>query len=336
MSGDISPGGLERGRWPLTRPPKGPSPRRVKPWAADFALSANSIKVHKTGAVLTVNWTLISECLIWFNFFLIVAARSAWMRLTQQPGPSIWFSPDRPRPWYLVWSAAAWGNLRLAATPAEADCAFYFHDSTWSPAAEPAHSRAFNFACRDVSKTHVAEVFGEVFGYPLLINPTTWEGPAVEKSETNGDHSGRVIQCPMQPRDGYCYQRLVDTADGPYIHDLRTPTVGGRPVAVLTKRKPADNRFSIHNLSVTLSAPEDNYSPEELALIQRFCAAMDLDWGSLDILRDRPTGRIYIVDVNKTDVGPVIALSLADKLRSTGLLAKALKGMVGAADGAAA
>ncbi|MDB5433525.1 MAG: hypothetical protein JWP35_4641 [Caulobacter sp.] len=300
----------------------------MKPWAADFALSFNTIKVHRTGAVLTVNWTLIAECLIWFNFFLIVAARMAWMRFTARPGPTIWFAPDRPRPWYLLWSAAGWGNLRLAATPIEAEVAFHFHDSTWSPAAADTHARQFNFACRDVSKTHVARVFGEVFGYPLLIDPTTWSGPAVEKSETNGDHSGRVIDCPVQPRDGSCYQRLVDTAQGGFIHDLRTPCVGGRPVVVLTKKKPADDRFSIHNRSVTLSPPEQIYSPEELADIGRFCAAMGLDWGSLDILRDRPTGRIYIVDVNKTDVGPVIALSLADKLKSTALLAAALKGLV--------
>nr|QQZ51201.1 hypothetical protein JKL49_08855 [Phenylobacterium glaciei] len=44
----------------------------------------------------------------------------------------------------------------------------------------------------------------------------------------------------------------------------------------------------------------------------------------MDILRDQPSGRIYIVDVNKTDVGPVIALSLRDKLASTEALAKAL------------
>jgi hypothetical protein len=321
---DVEPGELQPlGGGGLLRPAP-----PVRPWAADFALSAGRIKVHKTGAVLAMNWTLASECLIWFGFFLIVSVRSVWLRLTRPPGPSIWFAPDRPRPWYLVWSAAAWGNLRLATAPPEADAAFYFHDSTWSPTALPTHPRHFNFACRDVSKSHVARVFGEVFGYPLLLDPLLHAGPAVEKSENNGDHSGRIVECPLPPRPGYCYQRLVDTAEGGFIHDLRTPTVGGKPVAVLTKKKPAGDRFSIHNLSVTLAEPADIYSPDELALIERFCAAMRLDWGSLDILRDRPTGRIYIVDVNKTDVGPVIALTLGDKLRSTAMLARALEGMV--------
>ena len=49
---------------------------------------------------------------------------------------------------------------------------------------------------------------------------------------------------------------------------------------------------------------------------------MCLDWGGLDILRDKD-GRIYVVDVNKTDMGPPITLPLGDKLKATGLLADA-------------
>jgi hypothetical protein len=51
---------------------------------------------------------------------------------------------------------------------------------------------------------------------------------------------------------------------------------------------------------------------------------MHLDWGGLDVLRDRADGRLYVVDVNKTDMGPPIALPWADKLRATRLMARAL------------
>ena len=74
--------------------------------------------------------------------------------------------------------------------------------------------------------------------------------------------------------------------------------------------------------------PAEIFSADEIAAIGRFCAAMRLDWGGLDILRDRADGRIYVVDVNKTDVGPVIALSLPEKLRSVALLASALRALV--------
>lgn len=40
------------------------------------------------------------------------------------------------------------------------------------------------------------------------------------------------------------------------------------------------------------------------------------------------SGRIYIVDVNKTDVGPIIALPLAEKIQATQLLADALTEMI--------
>ena len=155
-----------------------------------------------------------------------------------------------------------------------------------------------------------------------------WTGPAVEKGELNGAHDGRIVQCPMRPLPGRHYQRLVDTSQDGMAHDLRTACIGRRPVAVWIKRKAAGDRFAIHNRSVTLHEPAAVFSPGELEAIGRFLVAMHIDWAGLDILRDRTSGRIYIVDVNKTDVGPIIALSFWDKLRSTAILARALDELV--------
>lgn len=296
-------------------------------WRLDFTFRRGRVRVKKTGADLKLDGVLIAECLLWFAYHLMVLSVALWRRLTFRPsGPKIWFEPDTPRPWYLIRAAMTWGGMRLARSPDEAQARFYFDDSTWG--AGPPTEGLRNGACRDVSKSHVAAVFERVFGYPLALDPETWIGPAVEKGELNGTHDGAVVQCPTQRRPGRCYQKLVDTAEGDFIHDLRTPTVGGVPVVVWEKKKPGGSRFSIHNLSVRRHDPAAVYSPGELALIGRFCAAMGLDWGGLDILRDRPTGRIYIVDVNKTDVGPVIALSWRDKLVSTGMLARALERLV--------
>ena len=312
-----------------------PAPDRFLPglsprggWFTDFEFHDGGLTVHKTGTQIRLDATLISECLIWFGYHLMVRARSWALSATRGPGPAIWFTPDRPRPWYLIWAAMAWSGCRMAKTPEEADACFCFEDATWGQRVLPTHARAFNFGCLDVSKSHVSAVFEEVFGYPLAIDPETFLGDAVEKGELNGVHDGRIIACPHPRLPGKTYQRLVDTAAGPFIHDLRTPCVGGKPAVVWIKRKPADNRFSIHNLAVTRAEPAELYSADELALIAAFAARMGLDWGGLDILRDQPTGRIYIVDVNKTDVGPVIALSLMDKLKSTDALAKALIAML--------
>ncbi|MGZ3299147.1 MAG: hypothetical protein ACXU8O_09035, partial [Asticcacaulis sp.] len=84
----------------------------------------------------------------------------------------------------------------------------------------------------------------------------------------------------------------------------------------------------IKNRRAVLAQPADVYSSAELAKIAEFTARMGLDWGGLDILRDRGDGRIYIVDVNKTDLGPVIALSWRDKLVSMAMLGRALRALV--------
>jgi hypothetical protein len=306
---------------------KGPTPRR-RTWLSDFDIRGGRVAVFDTGADLKLDKTLLGEVAVWLGYHARVRLRMLGLALRGRRGPRLWFTPVRPRPWYLIWSAAAWAGLRMARSEREADVVFAFEDATWTaPAPPPPSMPAYNFACADVSKSRVAAVFEQVFGYPLAVDPALWIGTAVEKGEINGRHDGRLVACPTAAVPGRCYQRLVDTSDGAFAYDLRTPVVGGRPVAVWVKRKPLSDRFSIHNLAVELRRPQDVFSAEELVLIGRFAAAMGADWAGLDILRDRD-GRLYIVDVNKTDVGPIIALSWRDKLRSTHLLAEALAALV--------
>lgn len=316
---------------PMDRPVGSPLDSGQGSWLRDFRLSNGGLRVTTTGAQLKLTPTLAVEALIWLKFYAWVRIRSWGLALSGARGPRIWFAPQRPRPWYLIWSALAWSGGRIARSPAEADAAFVFEDATWSTQRAIAAIPSFNAGCPDVSKSAVARVFEEVFGYPLAIDPDHWRGLAVEKSEINGVHDGSIVDCPRPRREGMHYQRLIDTSDGRFSHDLRTPCVGGKPVFVCVKRKPEEARFSIHNHDVTLRSSQEVYSPLELDLIGRFLAAMGLDWAGLDILRDRYDGRIYVVDVNKTDVGPIIALPWRDKLRSTALLAAALQSLVAGA-----
>lgn len=299
-------------------------------WLSDFQLAKGRVRVRKTDINLAVDEKLIAEIWAWIPYLLVLWIRAVWVtlaRLVRGDRRMIWFAPDRPRPWYLVRGAALWAGIGVARHQADADIAFYFDDVTAGEA--QLAGDALNVRCTDVSKSHVAETFEAVFGYPLRVDPATYEGPIVEKSEKNGVHDGRIIGSGEAPRPDCVYQRLVDTTDASgSANDLRTLCVGGVPVLVWLKIKPAGARFAIHNRKASLRDPAEIFSREETALIGQFTSRMGLDWGGLDILRDRADGRIYIVDVNKTDVGPVIALSWRDKMRSMDRLGRALEGVI--------
>lgn len=298
-------------------------------WVKDFQIVDGYVHVKSTGVRFKNDLQLWSDIFRWLTYYAFVRVHGLWARLTKPRGPRIWFAPHRPRPWYIVWAAIVWGGMEFARMPESADAAFYFEDQTIAAPPLARHAKAFNFGVGDVSKSHVAQVMERAFGYPLALDPTTHVGEAVEKGEGNGLHDGRLVHCPMQAAAGKAYQRVIKTegADG-WAHDLRTACVGGRPVVVFVKQKPAAARFSIQNTSVVVKEPAEVFSPDEIAQIERFCAEMQLDWGGLDVLREHATGRLYVVDVNKTDTGPAVVLNWRDRTKATTLLSDALREMV--------
>lgn len=302
-----------------------PAARPGLGWIGDFAWRTGHVEVRKTGVRLAVNLDLVIEVANWAVYLLVLAIAATIAKIRRRQRMALRFVPDQPRPWYLMRGAALWAGLGMTALHGDAAATVYFDDVTRGEAPVGPAARRLNFGCTDVSKSYVAEVFEAVFGYPLALDPTRAIGDIVEKSEKNGVHDGAVIRAPATPRAAFVYQRLVDTADERgFTHDLRTPCVGGEPVLVWIKEKSAGRRFAIQNRRAVLRAPGEVFSAEEIATIRRFNARMGLDWGGLDILRDRADGRIYVVDVNKTDVGPLIALSWPDKIRSMRRLADAL------------
>lgn len=298
-------------------------------WGLDFRLVDGYVHVKSTGTRFKNDWQLWKDIGRWFTYYAFVRLHGVWAQLTRPPGPRIFFTPHRPRPWYIVWAATIWGGMLFARTPEEADAAFYFEDQTIATPQAPRHTRSFNFGVADVSKSTVARVMEVAFGYPLAVDPTTHVGEAVEKGEGNGLHDGRLVECPTARQAERSYQRVIKTegADG-WAYDLRTACVGRRPVVVFVKQKPAAARFSIQNTSVVVKAPEDVFSADEIEQLCRFCEAMQLDWGGLDVLREHASGRLYVVDVNKTDTGPAVVLSWRDRAKATTLLSDALREMV--------
>lgn len=304
--------------------------RMPRHWLADIGWSRGALLIRKTGVRLPLNRALVHEVLLWIPYMARLGLAAMAARWANSKRPTIWFEPDTPRPWYLMGGAALWGGMRRARSRAEADAAFYFEDITTGERLDPPlGAAAFNYGCTDISKSRVAAVFEEVFGYPLTVDPMAFAGPIVEKPEKNGVHAGRIYEPGDPMRPDHVYQRLIDTADGTgRLTDLRTLCAAGQPLLIWKKLKRPGGRFPIHSLRTTLHEPASQFTPTELERICAFTARMGLDWGGLDILRDRAEGRIYIVDVNKTDLGPVISLSWADKIRSMRRLAGAMQEMV--------
>ncbi len=295
-------------------------------WLRDFEWGLTGLTVRKTGARVPYSPSIIKQVSAWFRFFF--AAQSIEPRT---PSFTIAFTPERARPWYLIWAVARAAGAKLAKDPAHADVVMQFEDATYSPNPPPPQLkpgvRLINFACTDVSKSKVARACATAFGNPLAIDPLTHVGPAVEKSEINAAHDGRIVQCPTKPVAGRVYQRVVDNRglDPELVEDLRTCTVGGKAACVFIKRRPVTKRFVNTNAEVLLRAPEEVFSPEELGKITAFTQAIGLDWGGVDVLRDKSDGKLYIVDANKTDMGPPITLNLPDKLKAIRMLAGAFR-----------
>jgi hypothetical protein len=294
---------------------------------SEFEWSWRGVRVRETGAQIAFTRDLVWD--VWRGSYYIL--REA---LRRRPAPlplKIAYAPKPPRPWYLLW-----GALRQAGVPATphsptphspetAALTIHFFDQTLMDNSPPT-GRTLNGHCTDISKSHVAKMFAATFGYELSLDPSTAEGPYLEKGEENGVHDAQIRESPTPPITGRVYQKLLDnkTADGTVL-DLRCPTVFGTIPVLFLKERPVDKRFANLNTRVRLARPEDYFSEEELSDIKAFCAAMHLDWGGLDILRHAGDGKIYIVDVNKTDMGPPLALPIKDKLSAVKTLGLALR-----------
>ena len=277
-------------------------------WITDFKYDEGTILVKKTGHRIVPDLSLAHSIFTWFCFYFFAQTWRTWRRVTGHKRPTIAFHPDKPRPWYFIWPVMHVSGAKLIDDVAKADIVFQFDDSTETDNAVPAVREGallVNFGCQDVSKSTVAEAFARAAGYSLKVDPTTFEGRMVEKSELNAAHDGRILEGPLATRvEGKAYQLLIDNEiEGGLVEDLRCCIVGGTPIIVFRKRRPLDRRFLNENVEVLLDEPRNCYTPDEIAVIERFAAELGLDWGGVDVLRDLITGRIYIVDANKPASG---------------------------------
>ena len=302
---------------------------------SDFEFSGGGIVAKETGAVIRWSPEFWRDAVRVASFIgLVQGIRASRVLKGREPRARISFFPKKPRSYYAIWPVCQLADVKIVDDPLEADLHFYFEDREFrtGPLPAPSNKPAFNIGCHDIRKSVVSRVFEETFGYSLIVDPSAHRGLAVEKSELNGKHDGRIVECPVaSPRHDRVYQRLIDnTFDGREFVDIRTPVVGGKAPFVYLKRRTRDRRFSNDNHRVDLAPVDALLSKDEQAKIALFARAMALDFGGLDVLRCREDGRIYIVDANKTDMGPPSALPAADKVKAMRGIADAFAGLVDA------
>ncbi len=164
----------------------------------------------------------------------------------------------------------------------------YWNHETESDA-ELAKECSANQGCYDVSKTRVSLLWELVSGQEFYLDPKQHKGIAVEKSDKQYTHDGRLVDCPMEPIEGKVYQKFINPK--PFIehrvfyhwgvdfvfNKLKTDIWGWK------------GEISYHE-------PEEIFNATEIKQIDDFCTLFGLDFGELDVLRDE-TG-IYVIDVN--------------------------------------
>lgn len=176
---------------------------------------------------------------------------------------------------------------------------------TWLTPADQAKlpQYAINRVCTDVSKSHVDSLWTSIAGYSIAVDPLVTSGPMVVKSEENARHDWHVVNGPLRRREaGMVYEHFVDGVVGGHYVQSRPVIMRGQIPLLYEARYPrqhwrADARLSPRPVG-------EVYSDAEVALILAFAAAIGLEYGELDVLRETATGRLFVVDANPAPVAP--------------------------------
>lgn len=263
-----------------------------------------------------------------------------WLRTTRQvraynralsaTAPTLSLYPGRPQPKASILRIAQRLGLRIGFSPNAEGAVIAWDDGAYfdPKAARRLPAAAINGRCLDVSKSTVDRLWAEVAGYGVSVDPLVTEGPIVVKSERNGTNDGELVMGPLaRRRDGYVYQRLIEGVRDGRVYNTRALVMGDQIPLAVEKWRPLPNWFHGGTV-VEPAAPADLWSADEMDLILRFCAAIRLDYGEVDVLRDNSTDRIFIIDANRTPIRP-IGLDARHDDKIYGVMAEAFEAAFG-------
>ncbi len=229
---------------------------------------------------------------------------------------TVLFYPEYPHKRTIIYKILKHLKYNITSYPKHSfDLAFYWEDTTFrieQPALKKFHTeKIININCTDISKEKISGIFEEIFGYGLNINPATYSGECVKKNNLNAKHDGIIVKCPVQNyEEGFVYQKVLNNKiNNDLVMDIRTPVLKGEIPFIYLKFKKTKDRFTNDICKSEIASTNEYFSQEETKRISEFCSRMGLDYGELDVLRNKDDGKIYIVDVNYTPWGPPAKLS---------------------------
>ena len=187
--------------------------------------------------------------------------------------------------------------------------------------------KVINLYSRDISKKFIDKIHQDVFGYATIVDPLIYNDKIVRKNDINAKHDGVIIQGPLSAvEDEFIYQRLIDNScANNLVMDIRIPVVMKTLDFVYIKLRSIDERFKNTTVDTKTKNIDEILNQEEIELINEYCSRLKLEYGELDVLRDKKDGKIYVVDVNNTPQGPPANTSKNDSAFALQKLASAFE-----------
>jgi len=206
---------------------------------------------------------------------------------------------------YLSWKLFQMMGI-VVTKDQDADISYYHEDST--NASDPKRFRKFiNGKCTDISKSKVHDAFQNAFGYSIAVDPLVHSGVMVSKSNSNAQHDGFIVQGPIEkPEANRVYERLIDNLiTDSEILEYRVCVIGQDIPYVIINRRDRDKRFdAAYQHTRSIVANDNVFSDAERRMIIACAHELGLDIGEFDVLRDKQSEQIFIVDANKTPKSP--------------------------------
>ena len=262
-----------------------------------------------------------------------------WTRQQRRP-PVVYVWPDMPSRRAALHKIARFLGWELTnrARPS-AELGIHFEDATQKQRSAPPPTlnarRWWNTHCADIGKQTLEHHHVRAFGYGMGVDPTVHAGPMVVKSDENAKHDGQIVQGPIlaaSQRADAVYQRVIENTDeaGTYF-DYRVVFMQGEFPVVYRKFKDAAKRFSNETVNVDLLETMP-FSESELHAMRSLANLMSIDYAEFDALRDRTSGKLFVVDVNPTPWGPPAQLNAEGQRTAISRMANCLQSLVQASN----